>query len=68
MKNGDRIRHMTDEELSYFIGFVACRYELLCKECTDNGFTCHAMDGKECKGISYPNHYMINWLKQESES
>ncbi len=49
--NGDRIRHMTDEELAEIVRFV-----LDCEDCTFHG-------GSGCSGDCYAG--AILWLRQE---
>jgi hypothetical protein len=54
MTNGDRIRHMTDEELA----------EILCfADCETGNTVCPAIDNRHCNGDCC-GHF-LRWLKKE---
>lgn len=62
MKNSERIRSMTDEELAKFIESVRCYSHGCCKKCSSmNGYYCNGMKTKE------PDEEILDWLKQPVE-
>lgn len=63
MTNADRIRGMTDEEISKFISAVRCCI-LYGDDC---GFPiCHSMNGNYCNGIKNNcDDRFLEWLQKE---
>ena len=70
MTNGDRIRHMTDDELEKFINSVQCCYQFGDEGCfskTNKTCFCNSVNGNYCEGIlDDVRREIYAWIKQES--
>lgn len=65
MTNGDRIRNMTDEELSSFIRATRC-CSTFGGDCEGYPF-CQSMEGNYCRGIKrVKDSRCVEWLKKEA--
>lgn len=65
--NADRIRSMSDEELTKFIEAIRCSSHFSDEEC---GFPiCQSMNGNLCNGIkdNEPDEDFLHWLQQPAE-
>ena len=64
--NADRIRGMSDEELSKFIESVRCCLNYGDDDCCDF-LVCQSMNGNFCNGINdkEPDKDILEWLQQQ---